>query len=51
MSEAVDLSRLRRDLEALAKECADTRVMGAAASKVGALLSALPIIERARQNR
>ena len=39
------------DLEALAKECADTRVMGSAASKVAGLLSALPIIERARQNR
>ena len=50
MSEAVDLSRLRRDLEALAKECAENRVMGSATSKVGALLSALDVIKSARRN-
>jgi len=50
MNGAVDLGRLRNDLEALAKECTENRVMRSASSKVGALLSALQIIEEARRN-
>lgn len=50
MSDAVDLARLREELEALTRECERNSVMGSAASKVGALLAALPIIEQARKS-
>lgn len=49
MSGAVDIVRLRQELEALTRECEQNHVMGSAASKVGALLSALDVIEAARE--
>lgn len=48
MSEAVDLGRLREQLNALIEEAERLRVMQSAVSKIGALLSALDVIEEAR---
>ena len=48
MSDAVDLSRLREQLNALIEEAERLRVMKSAVSKIGALLSALDVIEEAR---
>ena len=46
--EAVDLTRLRNELDALTDECERLHVMRSATSKVRALISALDVIEEAR---
>jgi hypothetical protein len=45
---AVDLTRLREQLNALIEEAERLRVMQSAVSKIRALLSALDVIEEAR---
>ena len=46
---AVDLTRLREQLNALIEEAERLRVMQSAVSKIGALFSALDVIEEERQ--